>query len=129
MIRITITLGTILLLLGLGAYLYALTGEQASVTALIPAFFGVPIVVLGLAAARWPTRRAAFMHVVVVLAALGLLGSARGLMSLATLVSAPDEVARPAAVVVQSIMAVLCLAYLVVAVRSFIMARRASSSS
>lgn len=123
MIRITILFGAVLVLLGVGAYAYALTGEQASMTALIPAFFGVPIVAMALAAARWPTRRALFMHIIVVVALLGLAGSARGLASLPALVTRPDEVARPAAVLVQSIMAVLCLAYVIVAVRSFIVAR------
>ncbi|MCP3903944.1 MAG: hypothetical protein GY715_09955 [Planctomycetes bacterium] len=127
MIRITILLGVVLVLLGLGAYGYALTGEQASMTALIPAFFGVPIAALGLAAARWPARRAVFMHVAVLLALLGLVGSARGLTSLPSLITRSDEVARPAAVLVQSIMAVLCLAYVIVAVRSFISARAKTS--
>jgi hypothetical protein len=50
--RLTIVLGIVLVLLGVGAFGYALTGEQASVTALIPAFFGLPILGLGVAAAR-----------------------------------------------------------------------------
>ncbi|MHC5114717.1 MAG: hypothetical protein ACYTGP_09845 [Planctomycetota bacterium] len=125
MTRITITFGLVLVLLGLGAYAYALTGEQASMTALIPAFFGVPILILGLATTKWPARRAMFMHIAVLIAVLGLAGAARGLTSLPALVGG-DEVARPAAVVVQSIMAVLCLAYVVAAVRSFVAARAKS---
>ncbi len=124
MIRITILLGIVLLLLGLGAYGYAMTGEEASVTALIPAFFGGPILSLGLLAAQLPARRALLIHIAVVLAVLGLLGAARGLTSLPALITKPDEVARPAAVIVQSAMAVLCLVYVILAVRSFVLARK-----
>jgi hypothetical protein len=124
MIRTTIGLGIVLIVLGAGAYGYALTGEQASITALIPAFFGLPILGLGLAAARWPARRAVFMHVAALLAVLGFAGAARGLGSVVALITRPDEVARPVAVIVQSVMALLCMAYVILAVRSFILARR-----
>ena len=126
MVRISITLGILLILLGIGAYGYALTGERASITALIPAFFGLPILALGMAAARWSTRRSVFMHLIVVLAVLGFLGSARGLASVVALITRPEQVARPAAVIVQSLMAVLCLAYVILAVRSFVLARSRS---
>jgi hypothetical protein len=127
--KITLLLGAVLILLGLGAYGYALTSEHASVTALIPAFFGVPILVFGLGASRWSNRQAIFMHVVALLALLGLVGSARGLVSLPSLLTRPEEVARPAAVIVQSVMALFCLAYLVLAVRSFVAARRSDGNS
>lgn len=126
MARLTITFGLVLVLLGIGAYAWAMTGEQASVTALIPAFFGIPITALGLGAVKWPARRAMFMHIAVLLAVLGLLGSARGLPSIGTFFTNRDELERPAAVLVQSIMAVLSLAYVIAAVRSFIVARKKS---
>ena len=58
---------------------------------------------------------------------LGFLGAGRGLMSLITLISRPEDVARPAAVIVQSIMAVLCVVYVAIAARSFVTARMKSS--
>ncbi len=47
MAKITIGLGIVLIALGFGSYFG--TG-QASVTALIPAFFGLPLLLLGLVA-------------------------------------------------------------------------------
>lgn len=124
MTRTTITFATLLILLGAGAYAYALTTDSASVTALIPAFFGLPLLALGLGSAKWPAKRKALMHVAVLLALLGLIGSARGVPDLPSVFTSPDEVERPVAVIVQSAMALACLVYIVLAVRSFIAARR-----
>lgn len=126
MARITIVTGIILVVLGLGAYVYAMSTGSASVTALIPAFVGVPILLLGLGAARWPARRALLAHIAVALALIGMIGAGRGLLSLPKLFTDPDAVARPAAVIVQSIMVVVCLVYVILAVHSFIAARRAA---
>lgn len=123
MAHITLAFGIALILLGLGAYGYALSTESPSITALIPAFVGLPIALLGGAGMKWPGKRAAFIHAAVLLAFIGLAGSARGLMGLPDLITQPDEVERPVAVVVQSVMALLSLVYLVLAVRSFIAAR------
>ena len=115
----TIALGVVLIVLGLLGYF--LTGA-ASVTALIPAFFGLVIALLGLVA-RDESKRKHAMHGAVVVALLGFLGSARGLMQVGGVFD--GTAARPAAVVSQSVMAVLTLVYLVMAIRSFIAARRA----
>jgi hypothetical protein len=123
MANITITFGIVLILLGLGAYFG--TGGQ-SVTALIPAFIGLPLAVLGFVA-RDPRRRKAATHASVVLALLGFLGSARGVPGAIALASG-QEVARPAAVVVQTAMAVLCAIFLSLAVKSFLDARRGRSA-
>ena len=119
MANATVALGIVLIVLGLGAYFG--TGQQ-SVTALIPTFIGLPIAVLGFMA-RDPGKRKAAMHVSVVLALLGFLGSARGVPGAIALASG-EEVARPAAVVVQTAMAVLCGIFLLLAVKSFLNARR-----
>jgi lysylphosphatidylglycerol synthetase-like protein (DUF2156 family) len=118
--RVGIAFGLALVMLGVGAY--AATGGQ-SVTALIPAFFGVPLTLLGFLA-RNENRRKLAMHLAAVLALLGLAGSARGVPGLVTLLGG-GEVARPAAVTVQAIMATICLGFLVLAIRSFVLARRA----
>jgi hypothetical protein len=115
---VAMALGSLLLLIGVGFYVG--TGAT-SVTALIPAFLGVPIEVAGVAALREGWRKHA-MHAAALLAVLGFLGSARGLLSLPALLSG-GEVARPAAVVAQSLTAVLCLAFVGLAVRSFVRAR------
>ena len=119
--NVTIALGVLLILLGVGGYV---ASGGASWTALIPALFGVPMVLLGILAGQERWRRHA-MHAAAALALLGVLGTARGLIGLVTLV-AGGEVARPAATVSQAIMAILCVVFLALCVRSFVSARRKS---
>jgi len=116
---VTMALGSLLFLIGVGFYFG--TGAT-SVTALIPAFLGIPIEIAGVVALRERWRKHA-MHAAVLVALLGFLGSARGLLSLPALLSGA-ELARPAAVAAQSITAVLCLVFVGLAVNSFIQARR-----
>ena len=115
----TIALGAVLIVLGLGGYV--LTGA-ASLTALIPAAFGLLLALAGLLA-RDDRKRMHAIHAAVVIALLGFLGSVRGLLRIGDVFHATS--ARPAAIVAQSIMALLTLGYIVVAVRSFIQARKA----
>ena len=124
MARTTIAFALILILLGGGAYAYALTTENASITALIPAFFGIPVLALGLAAAKWPGKGKHLIHAALLLALLGLAGAGSGLTKLPGLFTNPDEVERPVAVVVQSAMALACVVYLALGIRSFIAARK-----
>jgi hypothetical protein len=115
---ITIALGIALIILGLAGY--SLTGA-VSLTALIPAAFGLVIAVSGLIA-RDERKRKHAMHAAVAVALLGFLGSIRGLLQIGAVFD--GTAARPAAVVSQSIMALLTLGYIVMAVRSFVQARR-----
>jgi fucose 4-O-acetylase-like acetyltransferase len=115
----TIALGAALIVLGVGSYV--LTGG-VSPTALIPAAFGLLFVLAGVLA-RDDRRRMHAMHAAVVIALLGFVGSFRGLLGLGKVFDGTAE--RPAAIVAQTIMAVLTLGYIVVAVRSFIQARKA----
>jgi uncharacterized membrane protein len=117
--QIAVVFGLLLCLVGVG--FYAGTGA-ASVTALIPAFIGLPLVVAGLLARREARRRHA-MHAAALLGTLGLLGSLRGAARLPALLGG-GEVARPAAVAAQSITAALCLVFVALCVRSFVNARR-----
>lgn len=121
--RIAIVFGSLLVLVGVGFYIG--TGA-ASVTALIPAFIGLPLALLGGLATRENLRRHA-MHGAVALGLLGFLGSARGLVQLPALL-AGEPLARPAAVAGQSLTAVLCLVFVILCVRSFVAARRKRSS-
>lgn len=115
----TIALGAALLVLGLAGY--GLSGA-ASLTALIPAAFGLLLIVTGLLA-RDGRRRMHAMHAAVLVALLGFLGSFRGLLRIGEVFD--GTAVRPAAIIAQTIMALLTLGYVVVAVRSFIQARRA----
>jgi hypothetical protein len=114
---ITIALGVALIIVGLAGYF--LTGA-VSLTALIPAGFGVVIALAGVLARDDRMRKHA-MHAAVLVALLGFLGSVRGVLQIGALLD--GTAARPAAVVSQTIMAVLTLGYIVAAVRSFVQAR------
>jgi hypothetical protein len=123
MTGVSITFGLILIVLGLGAYFG--TGQE-SITALIPAFLGAPLAVLGILG-RDTKRLKVTMHIATGLAMVGLLGSVRGLPGLMTMVRG-QEVDRPAAAIVQSATALICLIFLVLAFKSFGDARRSRSS-
>lgn len=114
---ITIALGAALIVVGLAGYF--LTGA-VSLTALIPAAFGLVMALSGLLA-RDERKRKHAMHAAVLVALLGFLGSIRGLLQIGDVFD--GTAARPAAIVVQTIMAVLTLGYIVMAVRSFVKAR------
>ncbi len=116
---ITFFVAVLLMAVGLGGFVAS--GAHAP-TALIPAVLGVLLGVCA-AVARNPKARMHAMHAAVLLALLGVAGSLRGVLQLPALLSG-QTVARPLAVVAQSVTVVLCLGYLVVAIRSFIQARR-----
>jgi hypothetical protein len=114
----TVALGVALIVLGLAGYFLT---DAASLTALIPAAFGIVIVLAGLIG-REERRRKHAIHVAVVVALLGFLGSVRGLLQIGDVFA--GTAARPAAVISQAVMAVLTLGYVILAVRSFIAARQ-----
>lgn len=116
---VTIVTGVLLALLGIGSYFA--TG-QASITALIPAFFGVPLAILG-ALARDEKRLKTAMHIAAALGLVGFLGGAPGLFKLPALLWG-QEVARPAAVKTQAAMAAILGVFVALCVKSFIDARR-----
>jgi len=120
----TIGFGVVLILLGLGGYFG--TG-RVSLTALIPAAFGLLLAVFG-AMARDDKKRKMAMHIAVTVGLLGFLGTVPGLLKIGALLSG-GEVARPAAVVSQSIMAVLMAVYVAMCVKSFIDARKKRASA
>jgi hypothetical protein len=120
MAQTTIIFG--LLLVALGVLGYVGTGA-ASVTALIPAFFGAVLAVLGWIGRNERHRKHA-MHAAAAVGLLGFLGSARGLAGLMAVLSG-GVVERPAAVVAQSVMAVLMAVFVALCVKSFRDARRA----
>ena len=99
-----------LILLGVGSYVG--TGTT-SLTALIPAFFGGPFV----SWASWNARQGKKLplfwggHA----GRMAFLGSLGGLRNLYTLLGV-DEVARPAAVVAQSTMAILAVVFIILAI-------------
>ena len=123
MAKITIGLGLVLIVLGLGGYFG--TGRE-SWTALIPALFGLPLALLGVVALKESMRKHA-MHVAATIGLLGFAGTVKGLMKLPVLLTG-GELARPSAVAVQAAMAIVCLLFVVLCVWSFIKARRAGAA-
>lgn len=110
--------GVLLTLLGLGGYV--LTGSS-SPTALIPALFGLLLLVLGFLARSEPLRKHA-MHAA---AAVALVGCAGALFSL---VRTPMSLRPAMAVFSQAAMVVLTAVFVVMCVKSFKDARRARAT-
>jgi hypothetical protein len=118
--RLTLVIGGILVVLGVVAYVA--TGA-ASVTALIPAFVGLLLVICGVIAARGERARMHATHAALTIALLGALGSLMQVVKLGEVFA--GTAARPAAVIVSTVMFVLLVGYIVLGVRSFIAARKA----
>lgn len=119
---VTIAFG--LIMIALGAVFYF---DTQAVTALIPAFAGIVFVLLGVLGFKEGLRK----HVMHAAAALGLLGAlATGAMGVPKLIKhlSGGDVERPAAAIEQSLFALICLAFVILCVRSFIAARRARAA-
>ena len=121
MAKVTIAFGIVLILLG--AVGFFATGSTHP-TALIPAYWGVALTICGVIAnSPSEKRRMLVMHIAVTVGLLGFLGS--GVMAIIETVKAHGgPLAHPAAVESQAAMAVICLVYVGLCVRSFIAARR-----
>jgi len=125
MSKLAIAIGNLLILVGLIGY-FVLAGESGPHwTALIPALIGLPIEVAGLLALAKPQMRKHAMHVALVFALLGVLGTVTSLFKLPALLSDASSLDRPGAVGAQAITFLLCAVLLVAGIVSFIRARRA----
>jgi fucose 4-O-acetylase-like acetyltransferase len=120
--KVSIFFGALLFILGFVAYVG--TGS-AHPTALIPIYFGLPLVVFGyLAKSPIESRRKLYMHINVTVGLLGFLGAVGSAIHAyghaRSLGVDPDMKAIGA----QLIMAALLFIYVMMCVRSFIDARR-----
>ena|SRR5687767_3877611 len=110
--------GRLLVAVGIIGYGYGMFIGNASLTALIPAAFGIVLMLLGhLAVAKEPLRKH-LMHAAVLIALIGFI------LPAARLVPRAGDLTLSAAVISQLAMALLCLLFVIFAVRSFISARR-----
>ncbi len=109
MARLTIAFGVVLILLGLGAYFGS---GMASVTALIPSFFGVAIALCGGVALEPSRRRGA----VIAAGLVGLLGLAGSLSRVVTTLLGGEKLEVSLASGVQAAMAVLTSVFVAVCV-------------
>ena len=124
MAQTTIGFGIGMMLLGVVSYFG--TGRE-SVTALIPAFFGIVFLILGYVM-RDEAKAKHAGHAAAGLAVLGLIGSARGVPGIFTMIGG-GEVARPAATVSQTVMALACLVFIALGAKSFRDARKAREAA
>ncbi len=114
----SIVFGVLLILLGVVGYAYGLMIGHASPTALIPAAFGLVIAIIGAVAAKNEGLRKHLMHAAVIIALIGFIAP------LGRVLSKISEFSISAASLSQLAMSALCLIFVVLAVRSFIAARR-----
>ncbi len=117
--KVTASFAVILILLGVG--LYVATGME-NVTALIPAFVGVGFAICALLATT-PSRNKHAMHAAAVLALVGLGGSVPGIPKALKHLGG-EAIERPEAAWGRTVMAILCIVFIVLAIRSFIQARK-----
>lgn len=121
MAKLAIGFGVVLILLGAASFV--LTGN-AHPTALIPVWFGIVLVLCGVLANTPDShRRMLWMHIAVTVGLLGFIFP--GFMAIKEWVAAHGgPLTHPAAVEEQAAMAVICLIFTALCVRSFIAARR-----
>src|SRR5262245_27004772 len=120
MIALSLTIGTLLVAVGVGGYVVS---HMVSPTALIPAAFGVVILMLGLYG-RVEGRRRIAMHLAMGIALVGVLGSISGVVPLLSWVAGRGPQEFPLAPASKSAMALLLAIYLAMGIRSFVVARR-----
>ena len=114
----SIICGVLLILVGIVGYAYGMSTGHASPTALIPAIFGLVLALLGIVSRMKDDLRKHLMHAAAAIALIGfILTAGRLVMNLASL-------SLSAAVLSQLAMALICLIFVVLAVKSFADARR-----
>lgn len=135
MSKIAITIGLLLILVGVAGYAMPATEmvaegteeiveKKSSPTALIPAAFGIVILLCGAITAIKPSLAKIFMHIAVTVGLLGALAATgRGSGSLIKFIRGEEFNQR--AFVFIACMGVLCWIFVVTCVMSFVKARKA----
>jgi hypothetical protein len=122
MAKVTVVFAILFIALGLVGFIA--TGSVHP-TALIPTWLGLLLGLFGiLSFSPDAGRRKLFMHINVTLGLLGFLGTIMGLIQWFQMLSGA-VVKNPPATESKAVMAILCLVYVLLCVRSFIAARRA----
>ena len=110
--------GRILILLGIVGYGYGLLNPPASPTALIPAGFGLILMILGHVSQSKENLRKHLMHVAVLVGLIGFI------VPLVRILSKVNDLKLSFPFVLQAAMSVICLTFVILCVRSFVTARR-----
>jgi len=113
--KVTIIFGSFLSLLGLYGY-YGM--GSVSVTALIPLFIGVPVIILGVLSFD-ENKIKHSMHAASILMLLGLIGSSYRLLHKVSMGNIDGSS------IILILMSVFCIIFLILAINSFIEARKA----
>ena len=106
------------MVIGVAGYVIGMMGDRGSITALIPAFIGVILVLLGLLSNAKENLRKHLMHAAVLVALVGFIATA------GRLISRLSDLTMSPAVLSQAATAALCLVFVILAIRSFAAARR-----
>ena len=110
--------GVLLILIGIIGYVFSIVDGNTSLTALIPAAFGLLLVLLGFVAKAKESLRMHLMHAAVLIGLIGFI------IPTARLVSQIRNIQVSLAVLSQAAMAVICLVFVILGIKSFINARK-----
>ncbi len=110
--------GILLILIGIAGYVFSIFDGNKSTTALIPAAFGLLLLIFGLIAQSKENLRKHLMHAAVLVGLIGFL------IPTVRLVSQASNIKVSLAVLSQAAMAIVCLFFVILSVQSFINARR-----
>lgn len=124
MLRLTFIFATLLVVNGILGYLLGTPDADGKVspTALIPAFFGAALLLLGIGSLV-DKLRMALMHVAMVLALVGIIGAGSRLPAAISELNEVDGTS-PVKMISILVMMLLMIGYLGLGVRSFIEARK-----
>jgi hypothetical protein len=128
MAPVSIIFGILLILVGAAGFGVSYQPDKpAPYTAFIPAAFGLLLAVLGMLARKDSLRKHA-MHAAAMVGLIGCIGA--GIMAVPKLVTmlSGGEVERRNAVIAQTVMAGLCLVFVLLCIKSFVDARRRRGS-
>ncbi|RMG01598.1 MAG: hypothetical protein D6735_11575 [Acidobacteria bacterium] len=122
MTKAAIVCGLLLILVAFIGYGYGLAIGNASLTALIPLVFGVVLLALGFFAQKKDELRKTLMHIAVVVASIGFL------VPLSRIISTINQFTLNFAAAMLISMTLICLIFVILAVKSFVDARRSRQS-
>ena len=123
MTGIAIVCGVLLMILGVAGYVYGIAVGHASPTALIPAGFGIAIALFAYIGRARESLRMHMMHIAVLFGLLGFI------IPTVRLIANYSTISMSAATVSQIAMALICLVFVILSVKSFIDARRLPSAA
>ena len=123
MIKETIIFALALIVLGVASYIVT---DAVSITALIPSFMGIVILICGLLATSENIKKHVMHTAVLVTLVGGVFAAIKGVPGIKAMLMG-IEIARPAAAIEQGVMVVLCFIYLVMSIRWFLGNRKKKS--